>query len=192
MKISNIINLSDNHSNKNTILTIVLFLYLFIANNSTKNLFSGQLTNYIDDNRFAQHLIAFITVLVLVTYMGNIESNINIICYSIIIYSWFILTTKIDLTWNILLLGLLLGYFFYQNKINHNENIVDPSISKKIKKNIINNNNNIKKYFVYSLLLITFIGSSMYCFKKYSQYGNDFDMTKFMFNDGLRHNIKKN
>lgn len=192
MKVSNIINLSDYRSNKNTILTIVLFLYLFIANNSTKNLFSGQLTNYIDDNRYAQHIIAFMTVLVLVVYMGNIQSNINIICYSILIYSWFILTTKIDLTWNIVLLAILLIYFFYQNKINYIENVDDPSISKKIKKNIINSNNKTKKYFVYSLLFITLIGSSIYCLKKYNQYGDRFDMTKFIFNDGLRHVAKKN
>lgn len=186
MKFNNFINLNDNKNleNKNTILTVMLLGYLFIASNSTSRLFSGQLTDFINDNRAAQHFIGFITIAILISYLGNLTKFVNIMLYSVVIYSWFLLTTKLDLGWNILIIGMLIVYYFIQNDINNKENIThDPFVNRNIKKAIINKNNSKKTYIFWTILSLTILGSGLYLGKKYKQYGDNFDINKFILGE---------
>ena len=184
MKLANLINLNDSGSlqNRNTMLTILLFIYLFIASNSTKNLFSGQLTRYIDNNRYAQHVIAFLTIVVMITYLGNMNNNMNIILCSGIIYLWFLATTKMDLGWNMLIIGLLVVAFLFQNRINSIEDLGgDPNLDKSDKKKIVKGNDKKKKLLLAVILMISAAGVGFYVTKKKGQYGGNFDVNKFSF-----------
>lgn len=189
MKLVDFVNLNDNKklANNNTVLTALLIVYFIIAINSTKDLFSGQLTDFIKSNRVTQHLIGFVTVTIILRYISNLESTMNILAVSLFIYLWFILTTKLDLEWNLLIIIILLAAFYYQTTLNNYEHVVDdPSLSYKSKKNIVKKNNSTKLMFFYALLAVTGVGTSLYAYKKYNQYGPDFNIFTYIFREKMK------
>ena len=93
---------------------VILLTYVILASGYCSSLFSKGLKQAIEDNRMVQHLLLLILIISLMTIIGNplgVEptenQQMNIIISSLIIYVWFILTTKLDLSWNIGVLVLL-------------------------------------------------------------------------------------
>jgi hypothetical protein len=174
LNISNLIDIS-------VIKPLVIF-YLIIANNYTGNLFAGQLKDYVVENRFAQHIIAFITLLVLINLYSDINNINKSLSYTGGIYLWFILTTKLDLHWNIMLTVLLLVGYMNENRMLDKEKNVndDENIPKNIKNKIFNKNKQIRSCVVVGSLLVTLLGTYEYYNKKTVQYGGNFDPIKYL------------
>ena len=59
----------------------VLLFYLIIGNNYTSELFSGQLTDFIKENRYAQHLIGYLTMLVVVNSFAGVTDTKKSLIY---------------------------------------------------------------------------------------------------------------
>lgn len=162
----------------------LLIFYLILASNFTGDLFSKQLITFFDENRFAQHLIGFIMMLVIIMLIGGINDTYTALFYSLIAYAWFILTTKLDIQWNIIIILIMLFGFLYESKINEkDEKIVnDTNLTVEQKEKIISENSNYKNYIILAILATTIIGTIFYTNKKIEQYGGgSFDLITFLF-----------
>ena len=192
---------------------ILLLTYIIIASNYCSNLLSSGLKNAIENNRFVQHLILLILImsLILIFDEGNAikftsNNQLNLIIMSLLIYTWFILTTKLDLAWNIAIMIILLVYFFYENKKNIDyKNIVsDKNLSTEHKNELYNTLITTQKSLLLGIFGITLTGTIIYGTEKYYQYNqtnnnaegtfvrgsgggafgknnNSFNLTKFLF-----------
>ena len=104
-----------------------------------------------------------------VNFVDNDE--FNILLMSLLVYVWFILTTKLDISWNIAILVLLSMYFLYESsqinkyKIISNDNVLDQNK----KKELINSFNDLQKYVLIGIFGITIVGTAFYSNEKQVQ-----------------------
>ena len=170
---------------------VILLTYVILASGYCSSLFSKGLKQAIEDNRMVQHLLLLILIIALMTIIGNplgveVTENqqLNIIISSLIIYVWFILTTKLDLSWNIGVIILLVIYFLFESKMSIDLSIQlkDTNVSLNTKSELVQTfvtNNNIVLVGIFG---ITLIGTLFYTNEKQVQYGGGFSLTNFWFN----------
>ena len=166
-----------------TLSRALLFFYLIVASNFTKNLYSGQLQEYIEKSRVAQHIIGFILMLVVIISFGGVSDITKAIGYTIFAYVLFIFTTKLDIHWNLVILLLLVIGFLYESKIFNREKLLDndESLGEREKSEIRFQNDTIKIVLLVALVFVTFIGTFLYSNKKITQYGGEFSTIKYIF-----------
>lgn len=183
--IDKLVNFTQFNKSQMSIITALLIFYMIIANNFIADLYSGQLRDYIRSNRWMQHMIGYITMLLLIVQFGNITDGWKATLYSLVGYGWFILTTKLDIQWSLAILGLLVIGFMYEKNMFQKEKLLksDQAVEKKQKKRIRKENNNMKKIIALSIFFITVVGTLMYFMKKKEQYGGSFDTVKFFLDD---------
>ena len=170
---------------------VLLLTYIIIASSYCSNLFSNGLKKAIESNRYVQHLILIILIMSLLIIFGNpfgvqISSchTFNLVIITLLIYAWFILTTKLDLAWNIAVIILLAIYFLYESKntIDLNLQISDPVLNSETKNNIINTYIQTNNIILITIFGITLIGALFYSSEKQVQYGGSFKILNFWFN----------
>ena len=169
---------------------ILLLTYIIIASSYCSNLFSNGLKEAISSNKFAQHIILITLIMSLMIIFGNpfnveITSNqpINILIMTLLVYVWFILTTKLDIAWNIGIIILLAIYFLFESKKIADLNIVlkDPILELDKKKEIINGFIHIQNYILVAIFGVSIIGTFCYASEKQVQYGGGFNLNNFLF-----------
>ena len=184
MDYSNIINLMDGENSSVISLSkTLLIFYVVIASQYTGNLLGKQMREFIQENRIAQHIIAFTMLLVLINLVGGVKDMKKGILYSLVGYVWFIFTTKLDIQWNlIIILLLVVGYLYESNMFNH-ENIISSNnvLTPEEKEKVINKNKFYRSMIVAGIIIITLIGTFLYEQKKGAQYGGGFSIKKYMF-----------
>jgi len=168
---------------------ILLSTYVIISSALCLNLFSNNFKKTLETNRYAQHVILIILILTLVIDFGSpfgleITTNktVNIAIVTLIIYIWFILTSKLDCTWNIATIILLIIYYLYESKITSDLQLelkeATSSETKSIQvSNFIKNNN----YVLLGIFAFTLIGTLLYTSEKQTQYGEEFNLINFWF-----------
>ena len=77
-----------------SLLSSLLLFYLLVSNSLTNNLMGKQMKTYLRDNRLAQHVIAFVMMLVLMILIGKFDNIIDVLLCTSLGYMWFIFTTK--------------------------------------------------------------------------------------------------
>lgn len=166
----------------------LLIFYVLIASHFTTDLFAKQFKKFLGDNRIAQHVIGYITMLIIIMNVAGIQDTKPAMLYSLIAYIWFIFTTKLDLQWNMIIVLLLLFGFLYENQLLKKEKIAltDKALNSEDIKKIGEKHNKYKTYLVIAVMLITLVGTILYANKKWSQYdgenqtgGGQFDLVKF-------------
>ena len=178
------LNILTQNSSFTSLARVLLIFYVIIASNFTSNLFSKQLKTFFEESRLAQHLIGFIMMLVLVILIGGVNDTYRALIYSIIGYTWFVFTCKLDIHWNIIIILLMLFGFLYESKLNEKDEatLIDPNLTAEQKQTIIDNNSRYKMYIVLAILSVTIIGSVLYLNKKVDQYGGGkFDVVTYLF-----------
>jgi hypothetical protein len=170
---------------------ILLLTYIIISSSYCSNLFSNGLKKTIENNRLAQHIILILLIMSLILLFGkpfNLEisynNTINVFILTLLIYVWFILTTKLDLAWNIGIIILLVIYFLYENKSINDITIdfKDKNVTEETKINIVKtfiDNNN---YILLSLFGLTLLGTLFYSSEKQEQYGGSYNLINFWLN----------
>lgn len=162
---------------------IILMFYLLISSSSLFPLLSKQWKKEINKSRILQHILGFITMLSLAILVSNGKfSNQRIFIYSIAGYLWFIMSTKIDLHWNIAIIILLIAFVLYQDmqknkdkQMKHDKNITEyekDEITKNNKKNYFN--------ITIILILLTLGGTLLYSQKKEGQYGGGYSLFNYL------------
>jgi hypothetical protein len=183
MDINNIFNMDNKGEPTTSLSKALLIFYVIIASQYTGNLMGKQMKEFIQENRIAQHIIAFTMLLVLINLVGGVKNIGKTIIYSIIGYLWFIFTTKLDIHWNLIILCLLtIGYLYETNMFTHEYDIFykDQVLTPEEKNKVVNKNKNIKTYIVGGLIIVTLIGSLLYEQKKGVQYGGGFSIVKYL------------
>lgn len=161
-----------------------LLVFYFISASHNSPLLSKQMKEFISQNRIAQHLIGFIMMMVIVHIIGGTQEVGKLIYYTVITYLWFILTTKLELQWNLAIVLLLLVWFLYENRLNLGQEIMilkDKILDKNAQTKVITTNNKYKSMTVAFLILLTTMGVVFYSRKKTVQYGGGFNPMKFLF-----------
>lgn len=166
----------------------ILIFYLIIASNFTKDLYSGQLYDFLKTNRYAKHSIGFVTMYVIMTHFAGITDSKKALLYSTFGYLWFVFTTKLDLKWNLIIIGLMIFGAIYESNLIDKEikSEDDEALEEKDKKKIKAENDNIKMVIAITILVITVIGTISYFNKKTVQYGGNFDTEKYIFGGSKR------
>ena len=169
---------------------IVLLTYVILSSQYCSNLFSHGLKNAIESNRLVQHLILLILIMTLMIIFGNplgveITNNeqFNTIVMSLLVYVWFIMTTKLDLTWNISIMIVLCIYFLFESKKISDYKIVvnDPNLDINKKKELLDSFDQLQKYLLITIFGMTIAGTYLYANEKQIQYGGGFSLYKFFF-----------
>ena len=177
---------------------VILLTYLFLLSPYASNLFSNTLKRDIENSRLAQHIILLILIITLVMMFGNpvnyeVSKNeiLNSVVMGLIIYIFFILTTKLNCMYNISIIVILITYFLYEShKITEYKSVInDENLENNEKIKIISNYDNTKNYILAGIFGVTVIGSALYYDEKYNkitQMGgsgkNNFTLEKFWFN----------
>lgn len=164
---------------------IIFKLYFVLAlSTAAPNLLSKQMREFISTNRIVQHIVGFITVLILIDWKFKQMDFVNSVIYALLIYSLFVLSTKMDIHFSILLL-ILLGFLYYNDRQTDKkimslefDKILDSDERDKIIKVFTNN----KIYLVILGLIGLFISVGLYYKKKDNQYGGNFSWNKFLIN----------
>lgn len=169
---------------------ILLLTYIIVASSSCSNLFSNGLKKAIESNRFVQHIVLILLIMSLMILFGNpfgveLTSNdtINLVILTLLVYVWFILTTKLDLAWNLGIIILLAIYFLYESKYTTDLNLQlkDNLVSSEKKTELVNTFVNTNNYLLLSIFGITVIGTLFYGNEKQVQYGGGFSPVSFWF-----------
>ena len=169
---------------------VILLTYIILASGYCSSLFSKGLKQAIEDNRMVQHLLLLILIIALMTIIGNplgVEptenQQLNIIISSLIIYVWFILTTKLDLSWNIGVLVLLTIFFLYESKKSSEYKFMlkDYNLTKEKKKELLKHYASLQKYMLTAIFGVTLIGTLFFAEHKSVQYGGGFSYFNFFF-----------
>jgi hypothetical protein len=169
---------------------VLLLTFIIISSSYCSNLFSNGLKNALETNRYVQHIVLIILIMSLMILFGNpfgtkLSTNhaFNIIIITLLIYAWFILITKLDLSWFIGIIILLAIYFLYESKQTYdiNQQLNDNLVSSETKSQIVNTFINTNNYVLMTIFGITVIGSLFYGGEKQVQYGGGFSINKFWF-----------
>ncbi len=162
---------------------IMLLFYILLSSSALFPLLSKQWKNKLENDRIAQHLLGIMTLLSLVILVSNGKFSIQrIMVYTIIGYLWFMLSTKMDLHFNIIMIGSLISFFLYQNTIKNEENdiIEDKNLTENEKMNLQKKKKNNYAYITIAIVLASLAGTVFYSSKKEVQYGGGYSLTNFL------------
>jgi len=161
---------------------IILTLYMLQLSMLSTNTLGKQLREFTSENKLAQHIVNFVTVMVLLSIYDTSKNTISLLRDSTFIYFLYILTTKLDLQFNLIIITSLLMLYFYKREINIREQriINDFELSSDIKNNIIGKNENIFNLYNMTVLCILIYFVYIYFARKNIQYGGGFSYSKFI------------
>ena len=164
------INLSPTYS-----IHALISLYLIISANFMVPLFSCDLQSLIIDNIIVRHIIGFLTLLFFVRLTGPGKSSFkNIIIDSIILYLWFIASSRITSEFLYIVLSLAALYFvlYIYESTTESDNKKDKKVTENIE---------FAKLWISRLLgFIIIIGVILYYGEKRLEYKKDFDILTFI------------
>lgn len=165
------------------IINVVLLFYLLIGSNYIGDLYSGQMRDLIRSNIYIKHIIAFSIIIVMTKYIMNLNEPYKLLLYSLAAYLLFIISTKLDVIWNILIIMLLLIYFLIENKYNGiTDNLqIDQAITDNDKETLKNNMITTKRILIYAIIACIIIGGMFYLDKKTDKFNENFDAAKYIF-----------
>jgi len=160
----------------------LLALYLVQLTSLTNNTLGKQLKEYVYSNRMIQHIINLIFLVVLISMLDNQRSLGNILISSFILYLIYIFSTKLDLQYNLLILGLALAYYFYKREVNNQISRInnDSDIDINLKNMLISFDKNKEIIFGMGLLGALIYFMWVYASRKSVQYGGGFSYSKFL------------
>jgi hypothetical protein len=169
---------------------VLLLTFIIISSSYCSNLLSNGLKNALETNRYVQHIMLIILIMSMMILFGNpfgvkLSTNhtFNIIIITLLIYAWFILMTKLDISWFIGVIILLAIYFLYESKVTYdiNQQLEDSSINTETKAQLTNTFIQMNNYVLMAIFGVTVVGSLFYGGEKQVQYGGGFSINKFWF-----------
>jgi len=163
--------------------TALFIFYLLAGQNYLKGLYNNQMNEFIDNNLFVRHILGLMIMMVVVINLVKTENIKEVVLYTSLAYIWFVLSTKMDIHWNLLIVFILLIGYLYDSKISFHEKsaLEDQSVESSDLLLIKAKNDRMRNTILISLLTVTTVGVSCYLYKKINQYHDDFDFTKFAF-----------
>lgn len=160
----------------------LLALYLVQLSGFTNNTLGKQLKEYAKNNRIFQHIINIIFLFVLISFIDNNKSIGEITISSLGIYLVYLLSTKLDLQFNLLILGAIIVYYLYTRDLENKKNriINDTDLDNAIKESILTFDK--YKYNIAGVGILSGLLYLVYVYglRKNVQYGGGFSYAKFL------------
>src|SRR3989338_2043578 len=162
---------------KISVAKVIFLLYLILASNLATNLMSRQLKEYIETSRIAQHFIGFTLVLSIINLLGGDLKLMTSLTYTLLAYLWFLLSTKIDLIWNFIFIGLLYVDYFIENYLDDIQRTVeeDETLTQSHKESKKIERNRKKTIILIGIIILSVWGWYQYYSKKKVQLGGNFN-----------------
>jgi hypothetical protein len=159
----------------------LLLIYYLINLNCESSLLSKKMKLFIEDNRIAKHFISIITIFVLISIFHENMDLFKIMSYSLLIYLFYILSTKANIQFNIIIFVSLFLCYLWENKISNTiKHLSDDKTY--VNKNLIDKYK-IQYSYIYSYLgLLLTLGVLLYSNKKEVQYGGSYSIYNFLLN----------
>lgn len=168
---------------KTSIAKVLFVFYVLLLLGNTNKLLPHQTKEFFDKDRYAQHFLGVATFFVLITMIVDDISMNEAFAYTLLGYTWFIFSTKVDLHWNLIMLILLFAVYVYEHNakvyINDMEN--DKVLTFEDKQRQKREITKTKIWMSTSLILLTIIGTYLYSTKKHEQYGGGYDVFRYIF-----------
>jgi hypothetical protein len=164
-----------------SIISALSIFYLIAANCFQHDLLAKQLKTWIVENRHMQHIIACIMLFVIVLLLTKMSIEKSIL-YSVFGYMLFILTTKLDIQFNVIVFALMFLGFLYENNISRKEEQLekDPTITQEVRQNLITKYMSNQFLVVIGTVILTSVGTYLYLNRKLIQFGGKFSYTQFL------------
>lgn len=171
------LNLKENNS-KYTILAKSLFVfYLIVSGNYLGNLFGCKTQQVFNENMYVKHLLGFFTLYFFISLVETSDvvptSLTDRFVFAFVVYIWFIISTRIEVKYWLVLIILLCIIYVLQLNIE-SENKKELPDSKKIE-----NISKIQKIILYISVIITIIGFLIYLGEKKHEYKKSFNYSTF-------------
>lgn len=174
---------SINSINNTQMIKILLIFYLLVGNGSLESLLSKDWRNMINENRLIKHLVGLVTMITLASlFMEGTMDNLSIFIYSVIGYTWFVFSTKLDVHWNVIIILLLFSAYMYENSLKLQDSFIDKDKIMTIEEKDKKKNYIIKKrnYIFIGIFSITIFGMILYSKEKKVQYGGGYSLVNFL------------
>lgn len=161
---------------------ILFIFYVLAMSDYSENMMSNQMKEYIKNNRLVQHIIGILTMIMLITIVTDVSDTRTVVIYSLILYTCYILSTKLDIYWNIIIIILLFVGYMYENSQHKKELDImsDQSLTDEQKTKMIDDANKYKIWLSGAILLIIIVGTFLYSQKKQIQYGGGYDFFEYI------------
>jgi hypothetical protein len=149
-------------------------LYLIIAGNFLAPLFGCRLQSFIESNFLARHYLGFLTMLLFVRLTSVSKASFKqILASSLIIYLWFVATTRVNFSVWIIIITIISALFFIHY---YESSETDPEYKKTVFDEYLPK---IKSFLLLSLAAVTIIGVIIYAGEKKLEYGKKFSWSTF-------------
>lgn len=151
---------------------LFLFFLVLTSNFTMDRILPNSLIRYLENSRLSQHIIAFLILLFTINlYATENEPFYIILGYVILLWLWFLITTKMHLLPVVsILLLLLISYICYNVSLNLQ---YKEGLDKKRQDRIKFYLDKIQTTVFYLIIFITLIGGSIYFAEKYKKYKNN-------------------
>jgi hypothetical protein len=151
----------------------LLLFYIALSGNFLGELFSRQMQEVLTNNRWVKHIVAFVTMMFTITYVSGVTKLLPAIFITVVLYLWFLMTTKMPLAWNFgIIIALVVGFILnkYRDALDQDKHQDRITLVGRIS-NVL---------FIVTIVA-TLIGAIWYMFDKRSKFGSDFSFIKFLF-----------
>jgi hypothetical protein len=181
-----VINNTDNSlkdSNINTLTLIhkgILFFLLIISGNYIGNLLSCRIQDYFENDMYAKHIIAFISLyffIILVEPKLQMINPLKSLLMSIPIYVYFLLLAKNDAKYFLIVIFCLLVLTFVHLQENYFNN---KNKKTKFERKFLDNVIIIKRVIIIFIISISLFGFLIYLGMKKIEYKDNFNFQKFL------------
>ena len=171
----------------------IFLLFLAIMGSVGFKLLGCPLQNLLHNNVWARQITYFIVVLFTSSFLSDGKKPpVYHFLNAIYVYLFLLTFTKMTVRYAVIIFFLILFIYVSDIYIKYfKDQIKDPNISNNdYYRTLINNLNSINNCVGYITISILVFGFSSYLVKKHQQYGNKFNIIKFIF--GVRACKQKN
>jgi hypothetical protein len=167
----------------NNLLKSVLLLTLAVSGNFVGNTLSCKSQYHMTNNMIVKHLLLYFIIFFTLTYTSSELQNPNeIFKNSFLIWLCFVMYTKQNIEFTVIASLLIVASYILNNYEEYYDKIMKSSKNNDDK--IKNKFDSIVKYkkFAYNSIIATIIiGFSVYLYQKKKEYGDNFNITTFIF-----------
>lgn len=168
---------------------LMLIIYSLMITPYTGNLMSNTLKKELEENRYLQHGILCLTIMIVIEMLINKGKKTDVlktVVLGLIIYVVIILSTKMNYEISISFFLALVCYLFYEkytNRVN-SEIMENNDMSDVDKKKMIDKNNLKRDLALVAVFSVEVVGVCIYYLTKYDKFsgGGKFDEINYFFN----------
>lgn len=171
------------NDNKNSLIR-ALFIFYFMMLEFSQNTFTKSVRNNILSDIFCKHLIKCINLIIILRYILKISDIDKLMLNTCILYILFIILSKIEYEWSLIIIGIFIIYFLMDTKMEYCDILnrkIDNILNDEEKIKIQKKHNINRGIIIFILIAIMIIGCGSYGKKKIVQYGGKFDLIKFIY-----------